>query len=104
MPTNTEIKTMIERMEQDFLLHSEGFALTAHAATAMLRELLAEREWRDMDSAPIDGTKIIVWAAPAHGLPGFATLAAYHPDAGWCVDELCEATKWLPLPAPETIE
>ncbi len=110
MPTNDDIRAMADRLTADHALYlmmnappKETETLTGKAA-AMLRELLAEREWRDMDSAPRDGTQIIVWAAPMHGLPGFVTLAAYHPDAGWCVDELREATKWLPLPTPETGE
>jgi len=23
--------------------------------------------------------------------------ASYHPDAGWCVDELRQATHWMPV-------
>lgn len=60
--------------------------------------------WRPIETAPRDGTFVWVWAAPRDGLPGFVEYARYHQDAGWCVDELREATLWqpaaLPPPAP----
>lgn len=59
-------------------------------------------EWRQIETAPLDGSTVLVFAAGRHGLPAFQTTAAYHPDAGWCVDELREATHWMPLPdAPQ---
>lgn len=48
-----------------------------------------------ISTAPTDGTEVNVWVAPAHGLLGFWTRCAYHPDAGWCADELREVTHWL---------
>ena len=61
-------------------------------------------EWQLIEIAPKDGTNVLVWAAPAHGLLGFIALAAYDQDAGWCVDELREATHWMPLPTPPAIQ
>lgn len=57
-------------------------------------------EWRPISEAPKDGTVVLVWAAPFQDLPGFQSTASYHPDAGWCVDELREVTHFLPLPTP----
>jgi len=58
-----------------------------------------------IETAKTDGTKYVVWAAEAHGLPAFVTIAAYHPDAGWCVDELRPVTHWLyELPRPQSGE
>jgi hypothetical protein len=54
----------------------------------------------DMGAAPRDGTWVLVYASPREGLPGFVCPAAYHQDAGWCVDELRHATHWMPLPPP----
>lgn len=54
-----------------------------------------------IETAPTDGTTVLVWADPLEGLDGFFTLAAYHPDAGWCVDELREAVWWWPIRAPD---
>lgn len=56
--------------------------------------------WRGIESAPRDGTRVLVWAGRCCDLPGFWTIAAYHKDAGWCVCELREATHWQPLPPP----
>jgi hypothetical protein len=58
--------------------------------------------WRPIETAPKDGATLLAYASPAHGLDGFQTLCSWHPDAGFCVDELREATHWMPLPpAPE---
>ena len=38
-----------------------------------------------------------VYAPPAHGLPEIYTRAAFHPEAGWCVDELREVTHYRPI-------
>lgn len=54
--------------------------------------------WSPIESAPKDGTEIIVYCPPAHGLPHMASVCAYHEDAGFCVDELREPTLWIPLP------
>lgn len=58
------------------------------------------KEWQPIGTAPTDGARVIVYAAPYQGLPGFVCVADYHPDGGWCVDELREVTHWMPLPAP----
>jgi hypothetical protein len=59
-------------------------------------------DWRPIETAPQDGSLVIVWAAQREGLPGFVTCCSYHPDGGWCVCELREVTLWQPLPeAPE---
>jgi hypothetical protein len=50
-------------------------------------------------TAPKDGTEIIVYCPPAHGLPHMASICAWHEDAGFCVDELREPTMWTYLPA-----
>jgi hypothetical protein len=57
-------------------------------------------EWQPIETAPMDGRTVLVWASPYDDLPGFQTTARYHPDAGWCVDELRKATHWMPLPEP----
>jgi hypothetical protein len=53
-----------------------------------------------MTSAPRDGSLFLAWAPADHGLPAMHSLCAWHPDAGFCVDELREPTHWMPLPAP----
>ena len=56
--------------------------------------------WQPIETAKTDGTLVIVYAPPSHGLTGLVTVCAYHPDGGWCVCELREVTHWHPLPGP----
>jgi hypothetical protein len=68
-------------------------------------------EWRNIETAPRDGTWVLVfaklveperWVEGIRDLPSFMAVAAYHPDAGWCVCTIREATHWMPLPEPPT--
>lgn len=48
-----------------------------------------------IETAKTDGTEYVVLVAEREGLPAFITKCAYHPDAGWCADELRPVTRWL---------
>jgi hypothetical protein len=54
-------------------------------------------EWLPINTAPTDGTPVLVKAPAKHGLPEIITECAYHPDAGFCVDELREVEFWKPI-------
>jgi hypothetical protein len=54
--------------------------------------------WLPIESAPKDGTEIVVYCPPAHKLNHMASVCAYDEDAGFCVCELREPTLWIPLP------
>lgn len=56
--------------------------------------------WQPMETAPTDGTVFLAFAPAAYGLSALYALCAWHPDAGFFVDELREATHWQPLPSP----
>ncbi|WP_020184814.1 hypothetical protein [Methylopila sp. 73B] len=59
-------------------------------------------EWRDIDTAPRD-RHIFVYAPGAEfDLPDIVSLCRWHPDAGFCVDELRYPTLWAEIdyPAP----
>lgn len=59
------------------------------------KEALIEADtWQPIDTAPVDGRTVEVYVQAAHGLPGFITLASYHSDAGYCVDELRPVAAW----------
>jgi hypothetical protein len=70
-----------------------------------------DADWQPIETAPKDQF-IFVYAAPYLGwndqvmdLPGFVSLCLWHPDAGFCVDELRRATMWCPIiypPIPST--
>lgn len=84
---------------------TESECAMLRAEVLRLTNALAEATtgWQPIETAPTDGTEVLVWAPPAHGLPGLRAVAAYHPDAGWTVCEFREATHWRPLPAaPES--
>jgi hypothetical protein len=65
-----------------------------------------EQDWQPIATAPRDGTKVLVYARVLHPekwriyLDPIICAASYHPDAGWCVCEVRDATHWRPLPAP----
>lgn len=56
--------------------------------------------WRPIETAPTDGTRVLVWVAGCDELPAFQAIASHHPQAGWAVDEVRPTTHWMPLPAP----
>lgn len=56
-------------------------------------------QWQPIETAPKDGTLFLAYAAAGqHDLPALYSLCAWHPDAGFCIDELREPTHWQPLP------
>ncbi len=55
-------------------------------------------DWTHIDEAPRDGRLIEVWAPRKNGLPGFISDCAWHPDAGFCVDELRKPVAWRAKP------
>ena len=55
--------------------------------------------WSPIASAPTDGTLVWVYVKEREGLSSFQGPCAYHPDAGWCMDEIREVTHWMPLTA-----
>lgn len=52
---------------------------------------------RDMRDAPRD-RRIRVWAPEYQGLPAIFAICQWHPDAGFCIDELREPVMWWDLP------
>lgn len=67
----------------------------ARAALAALQTPM----WNPINTAPTDGTLVWVYTAAFDGLPTFQGPCSYHPDAGWCTDELRHVTHWIPLSA-----
>lgn len=59
-------------------------------------ELLA-RGFLPILIAPRD-RKIWCYTAAAHGLQSFESECEWHPDSGFCTDELRNATHWKELP------
>jgi len=54
--------------------------------------------WQPIESAPRDGTEIIVYCPPAHGLLSMVSFCAWHNEAGFCVDEIREPSHWIAQP------
>lgn len=56
--------------------------------------------WQDMDSAPTDGTEFLAYSVEQNAdnpLPPFISICSWHPDAGFCTDEIREPIKWHPM-------
>lgn len=71
---------------------SEGGGLTIEAATS------SPSTWALIENAPRD-RPIVVYAPGRDGLQEMASICQWHPDAGFCIDELREPTLWTELPA-----
>jgi hypothetical protein len=84
----------VQKMKGDALRSVDAAILNAQPSALPPSE--AAPQWLPIASAPTDGTEVYVYAAEREGLPPFITTAAYHPDAGWCVDELRKVTHWMP--------
>lgn len=77
-------------------------SLTRHRQQAE-RDTLARMEWRDIESAPKDGTRFLAWC-PYVGRV-IMRIDGVHRET-WAIDPSgrlgCNPTKWMPLPpAPE---
>lgn len=56
-------------------------------------------EWIPIETAPKDRL-IIVYAPERDGLNEMVCLCNWHPDAGFCIDELREPTHWTEFNIP----
>jgi len=50
--------------------------------------------WIPLDKFTPQNRILWVYTAPAEDLPGFQGVCRWHPDAGFCTDELREVTHW----------
>lgn len=57
-------------------------------------------EWQPIETAPRDGTLVWVYAPEREGLAHIVCPCSYHPDGGWCVDEIRLVTHWQPMTVP----
>jgi hypothetical protein len=85
---------------------AETFLPRGYAEQSWPQAERIEQDWQPIETAPKDGTKVLVYATVLHPekwgvhLEPMVCAASYHPDAGWCVCEIRDATHWRPLPAP----
>lgn len=59
--------------------------------------------WLTIDLAPREGL-IVVYCPPYQDLPELVSLCEWHPDGGFCVDELREPTHFARFDRPGTPE
>jgi hypothetical protein len=87
-----------------------GHALRVHgtlvdAILAALPELAGGSEWRPIETAPKDGSDVLLYCRCQHDGRAYApdrNVGWWEPAAGWwhARDGLIEPTHWMPLPAP----
>ena len=58
-------------------------------------------DWRPIETAPRDGSEILVWAPGRDGLQPMFAVTAWHESGGFCVCEVRTPTHWKPLTPPE---
>lgn len=105
-----ELATKIQRMvkfgnnELGFYAKLDESECTALIATAMQDAADAVGEWHPIDTAPKDGTRIIVYRHRTYGNP--KTVGEdywFKGNNGWCwakSNSGSQPTHWMPLPAP----
>lgn len=62
-------------------------------------------EWKPIETAPTDGTKVLIFWAYWSAVP----FVAYFRHGQWIGDEACsdgvdDPTHWMPLPDPPSVE
>ena len=95
--------TEVERLREDKLFKAQVDKIASlYARIDELTDRASPRwpgVWRPIETALKD-EHVLVWAPSAHGLPAMFSVCLWHPDAGFCVDELRTPTHWSPLPEP----
>ena len=89
--------------------HAEARQESLKQARAAVAALQAEREWRPMDSVPLDGTPVLILILAYGTGPERIVRVAGFWDGMWRSDEEDEdgyhpPIAWQPLPAPPTTE
>jgi len=82
-------------VRRDLNFRIAGMKEVRDLVLAALPDSGQRERWKPIEAAKTDGTEYIVWLSAKHDMPGFVTRCAYHPDAGWCADELRDVTHWL---------
>jgi hypothetical protein len=97
---------MVEAALQAYVDETGGSGMSTVAMRAAL-EAAEAAAWQPICDAPCDGTTVLVyapspdpqkWHESVHDLPPILCTAAYHEDAGFCIDTIREPTHWRPLP------
>ncbi len=78
-------------------MHGESDEQLSSRVAEPLRGTQALVGWYPMSMAPKD-QEILVWCPGRDGLADMFSKCKWHPDAGWCVDELRWPTCWMWMP------
>ena len=78
-----------------------GMILAAETIASRIRAIPVASPWQSMDSAPRDGTEILVWGV---GLERVALVRFYDDHWGTGFWYVTEPLFWLPTPPPPTQE
>jgi len=122
-PTDQDVKDYIDRrtgmtntrddieLIREFLAEHHDESWKKPEAVAALDRIFAEIEWRTMETAPKDGTNILLWWPEQFHCPLTGHWAdKWNPWIGWKVTGwshgkfITSPTHWRPLPSPPTGE
>lgn len=100
MPSDAQVEAariaFLNRLEE--MPNAPSFEDELDALLCAALEAAEAAAWRPIEEAPRDGTLILVWAPGREGLPPMFSLCRYHPDTGFCIDELREPTLFRRVP------
>lgn len=87
------------KSDLDWMNLHERRGIAARALEAALAVIEAEA-WQPIETAPKD--KLVRVFAPGvdYDLPDVISLCRWHPDAGFCVDDIRDPTLWRPTTKP----
>lgn len=96
-----KIKTIPECEGGGYSISREQ-AEALYQAVNIVHAIQSDEEWKSIDTAPRDGSKVWVYVAPKdrlqgyEGYEGYECWCAYHPNTDWYVDPNRTVTHWSP--------
>jgi hypothetical protein len=100
-----EIEGLIGKLEAPEPHWASGAVDLMEDAASALRQLLEERKWKTIESAPKDGTEILIRGTAYSMLVPDPITTVAKWDNGWWgnhhnAPDYTNVTHWMPLPAP----
>lgn len=106
-PTNRQLAYLVAARLVEYvgLNHSIGREGYLQFFMREIERALAAKErpsWRPIDKHTPRNRIVEVYAPEREGFGPFVSLCRWHPDAGFCIHEICEPTHWREHEPPES--